>query len=214
MALAQRDLFIDVADGSLVTSISNNTPSTFPPLVQGDTISFRVFLLQRTNSFPNSLPIYTYLNNASMSMRMGIGPKDGTPGSTLFTSQFSWTASTDNTYFYGDFPLNTSGISDAIGPAESAQLWFEIELTNFNGLPWTVFQRKVPVQAEVIESATIEVPGGQVGITQSDADARYLRRQISGIIYLEDINNPGQFIALYNENGSLKVDNVGGTLPP
>lgn len=212
--MAQRDLYVDTNDGSLVTSNTDQTPAPFPPLIQGDTISFRVFLLQRTVSFPNAQPIYTIINNAGMTMRMGIGPKDGTPGSTLYTSQFTWTASADNTYFAGDFPLNTTGIGSIIGTGENASLWFEIEITNSNGLPWTVFQRKVPVQAEVIESAAIDVPGGQVGLTQADADARYLRRQISGIIYLEDINNPGQFIALFNQDGSLQVQNVGGTLPP
>lgn len=179
-------------------------------MVQGDVLSLRIYLLSRNGGQFGPSP-YSIINNAGLSLRAGIGPKNGTPGSALYTSQFTWTVDAANTYFEGDFPLNTTGIATAIGAGESADLWFELELTNSTGFPWTVLQKKVPVQAEVIEGASVDVPAGQTAITVQDADARYLKRTNLKAIYLEDINNAGQYIVLYNENGTLISAPVTGT---
>jgi len=211
--MAQRDIYIDTDANEVVTSDFDSTPKSLPPMIQGDTLSLRIFLLARTTTFTLGAQPYSILNNAALTLRMGIGPKDGNEGSVLFTSQFTWSKSADNTYFYGDFPLNTEGIGDEIGDSESAKLWFEIEVTNDNGFPWTVLQKNIPVQAEVIESASVEVEAGQTALTVQDADSRYLKRSGLKAIYLEDINNPGQYIVLYNENGTFKADPVTGTPP-
>lgn len=210
--MAQRDLYVDTDANQLVTSEANSSPAPFPPLIQGDTISLRIFLLARTKGFDFTPPIYTILDISNMSCRVGLGPKDGLAGSVLYTQQFTWLKDSVNQCFYGDLPLNTTGIAQRIGSSENSDVWFEIEITQ-NGFPWTVLQRKIPVQAEVIESNAITTPPGLTALSAEEANAIFLKRRVSGVIYLEDINNPGQFIALYNENGSFQASPVSGNLP-
>jgi len=208
--MAWRSIYVDTDSNDVVTSPTDNTPAPLPPMVQGDVLSLRIYLLSRNGGQFGPAP-YSIINNSGLTLRAGIGPKDGTTGSALYTSQFSWTPDTLNQYFAGDFPLNTTGIGTAIGPNESADLWFELELTNSTGFPWTVLQKKVSVQAEVIESAAVEVPVGQVALTLADARSQFLARAHLKAIYLEDINNDGQYIVLFNENGTLVSTPVTGT---
>jgi hypothetical protein len=49
-------------------------------------------------------------------------------------------------------------------------------------------------------------------MTAEDANASFLKRKISGPIWLEDIRNPGKFLVLFNQDGSLQSDPVGDPL--
>lgn len=215
------DLYVDTYSGKSVTSELDSTPANLPRFIQGDTFNMRVYLLARTKNWPlgdnsdpaNKKPPYLIINNSTLTLKAALGVKDGLPASTLYTQQFSWSKDANNQYFYSTFPMNTAAIATLIGANPSANAWFELEITDA-GLPWTVLQENITVQAEVIDTNTaLTVPAGQTAMGAEEARATFLSRKISGPIYLEDINNPGQYIALYNENGSLKVDNVGGTLP-
>lgn len=220
------DLYVDTYSGKSVTSDTNNTPAPLPRFIQGDTFTLKIYLLSRTKDFPqgdnsdpaNPKPPYLIINNADLSLKAALGIKDGIPASTLYTQQFTWDKGSDpgfpsRTFFTATFPMNTSLISDLIGAKANAQAWFELEVTD-SGLPWTVMQELVTIQAEVIDTNVVVVPPGLTAMSVEQALATFLKRQVKGIIYLEDINNPGQFIALFNENGSLQEQNVGGTLPP
>jgi hypothetical protein len=57
------------------------------------------------------------------------------------------------------------------------------------------------------------VPSDDTPLSLETARQLFLGRIIKGTYFLEDINNPGQYIALFNQNGTLQVQNVGGNLP-
>ena len=78
--MAQFDLYIDTVAGTLVTGPANPTVAIMPRLTQGDTISLRIYLLARTVTYPVANP-FSIINNANLSLKVAIGPKDGTPGS-------------------------------------------------------------------------------------------------------------------------------------
>lgn len=209
--MANFDLYIDVVANEIVLGSSNTQTAAFPRLVQGDTISLRIYLLARNSTWPQTNP-YNIINNSALSLKVALGPKNGTAGSTLYTQQFTWARDATSSYFYADFPLNTAAIGTLIGSAESAAAWFEVEYTQ-NGFPTTVLQKSVNIQAEVIETGTITVPPGLTAMSAEEANSKFLQRKISGAFYLEDINNAGTYIAIYCEDGALKAEPVTGTLP-
>lgn len=174
-------------------------------------MSLRIYLLARTTTYPASTP-YSIINNAALTLKVALGPKDGTAGTTLVTNQFTWAKDAANQYFFADLPLNVAAVATLIGAAERANTWFEIEYTQ-NSVPTTVLSKSVSIEAEVIESGSLVVPAGATAISAEECNASFLKRKISGAFYLEDINNPGSYIAVYNENGSLKAEPVTGTLP-
>lgn len=176
--MAQFDLYIDTYSGTLVSGVSNSAAATLPKLVQGDTITLRIYLLARTPTYPISTP-YTYINNSALSLKVALGPKNGTPGSTLYTQQFTWTKDALNQYFTADFPLNTSGINTLLGSSATATAYFEIEYTQ-NAYPATVYQEQVTIHAEVIETGSLTVPNGETGISAETANAVFLKTENSG----------------------------------
>lgn len=208
--MASIDLYVDTYSGELVRGVSSSSVIPVPRFTQGDTVSFRVFLLARTDTYPTSTP-YTKVLTTGLSLKMALGPKTGAAGSTLYTQQYTWTSAADNTYFYADFPLNTSGISTLLGSGETATAWWEIEYTQ-NGYPTTVLQKSVTVHAEVIETASVTTPAGLTAMSAEEANATFLKKKIPGAIYFEDINNPGSYIAVFNENGELRAQ-AAGTIP-
>lgn len=209
--MAQFDLYVDTYSGEFVMGSANAGIAPLPRFVQGDTISLRIYLLARTPTYPISNP-YSIINNATLSLKVALGPKNGTAGSTLYTQQFTWSKDATNSYFFADLPLNTAAIDLRIGTAETATAWFEIEYTQ-GGFPTTPVQKEVTIHAEVIETGVLTVPAGQTAMSVEEANAKFLQRKISGAIYLEDINNPGSYMAVYHENGALKAEVVTGTLP-
>ncbi|HEX2620752.1 MAG TPA: hypothetical protein VHL11_11405 [Phototrophicaceae bacterium] len=214
------DLYIDTATGKAVRSDQDPTIVPLPRFFQGDTFGLNVYLLKQNvkTGFPNA-PAgespYSIILNSAMTMKAALGVKDGLAGSDLYTWQYTWVAAgtEKESYFTGSFPMNTAGIRTLLGSKASARAWFEIEIT-VDGLPWTVLQEEVSVQAEVIDTDTVgDVPSDETPISLETARQLFLGRIIKGTYFLEDINNPGQYIALFNQNGTLQVQNVGGNLP-
>lgn len=203
--MAQFDLYVDTYSGELVQGVANPTITQLPRLTQGDTISFRVYLLARTTTYPLATP-YTVVNNAALTLKMGIGPKTGTAGSTLYTQQFTWAKDAQNQYFFADLPLNTAGITSLIGAAETGSAFFEIEYTQ-NGFPTTVLQKAVTLQAEVIETGTITTPPGQTAMTVEEANALFLKRTNSGFYLLNETTGLKVFVYLHDD-GTVHMDPV------
>lgn len=213
------DLFVDTERGEFVRDPSNTSIVEPPRFVQGDTFGMNIYLLKpNPGNFPLSqsgkLP-YIVINNSGMSCKAALGIKDGLANSTLYTWQFTWTPETDDlgrTYFNSTFPMNVAAIGTLIGSNENKETWFEIEIT-VDGLPWTVIQKKVTIQAEVIDSdTTLTVPTSETGLSVEQALQMFLKNKVK-VIYFEDINNPGQFIAAFNEDGSMHFDPVSGAIP-
>jgi len=196
--MAQFDLYIDTVSGELVTGPSNSTPALLPRLTQGDTISLRNYLLARTTTFPLSNP-YSIINNAALSLKAALGPKNGTAGSTLYTQQFTWSKDATNSYFFADFPLNTAAIATLLGSNPTATAWFEIEYTQ-GGFPTTVYQKEVTIHAEVIETGTITEPPGQTAISAEEAHATFLKRENTGFILLNEVTGRRAFVYLADDD--------------
>lgn len=196
--MAQFDLYIDTVSGDLVTGPANPAAATMPRLTQGDTISLRVYLLARTTTYPLSTP-FTIINNATLSLKAALGPKNGSAGSTLYTQQFTWTADATNQYFYADFPLNTAGIGTLLGSAATAPAWFEIEYTQ-NGFPTTVHQKEVTIHAEVIETGALTAPPGLTAISAEEVNANFLKRENSGFYLTNAVTGKKMFVYLGDDD--------------
>jgi hypothetical protein len=207
--MAQFDIFIDTTVQEVVRGFGDPTTALLPTFVQGDTPTLRIWPLVRTTTFNGGVP-YAYLSVAGLSFQVAIGTRVGN-SSLYYTQQFIWTADANNQSISATLPLNTSGIDTLLGTNSQASAWFEAKYLS-GGLPTTILDKQINVQASVIKAGALIVPPGATALTAEDANAAFLKRKISGSIFLEDINNPGSFIAVYNENGSLKADPVSGTL--
>jgi hypothetical protein len=203
--MAQFNLYVDTYSGELVSGIANTTVTTLPRMTQGDTISLRIYLLERTATYPLSNP-YAVINNASLSLKVAIGPKTGTAGSALYTQQFTWAKDATNSYFYADLPLNTAGITTLIGAAESGIAWFEIEYTQ-GGYPTTALSKTLTIHAEVIETGTITVPPGQTAMTVEEADGRFLKNENTGFTLVNQTTGAKVFAYLHDD-GTVHFDPI------
>lgn len=178
--MAQFDLYVDTYSGKVVGGPTNPAVATLPRFTQGDTISLRIYLLARTPSFPYGTP-YSVINNAALSLKVALGPRNGTAGSALYTQQFTWARDATNSYFFADLPLNTAAITTLLGAAETATAYFEIEYTQ-NALPTTVLQEAVTIYAEVIETGVVTVPAGETALSAEVANATFLKNENNGFV--------------------------------
>lgn len=203
--MAQFDLYIDTSSGELVGGLNNPSPAPLPRLVQGDTISLRIYLLARTNSYPYASP-FSYVSNANLSLKVALGPKTGTPGSALYTQQFTWQKDTNNQYFLADLPLNTEAIATLLGANATANAWLEVEYTQ-GGYPTTVFQREVSIHAEVIETGSLAVPAGATAMTAEEANAIFLKRENTGF-FLTNPNTGKKMFVYLGDDDTLQASIV------
>ena len=193
--MAQFDLYIDINGGQLVTGAANSTPAPAPPFVQGDTPTFRIFLLQRTATYP--VTPYTAVPIGGLTLEAALGTKVGS-GGTIYTQQLAWTPSADPNnpnYWIATFPLNTAAVTTLLGSNPNAPAWFEVKYVS-GGVPTTVLQQLMTVQASVIQGAGVVVPPGLTPVSAEFANATFLTRNISGAIYLVNPNT-GKKVALY-----------------
>ncbi len=200
------NLYVDTLSGDLVTGTANTTAAPLPRFIQGDTITLNIYLLQRTQTYPFTSP-FSIISNANLSLKVALGPKTGTPGSTLYTQQFTWSKDANNQYFYASLPLNTAAISTLIGAAESATAWFEIEYTEA-GFPTTVLSKNVTIDAEVIETGTVTVPAGLTAMSAEEANATFLKRQVQGTIELVSPDGTKKCAMYYGDDGAMHFDPI------
>jgi hypothetical protein len=216
--MAQRTIYVDVDDNQIITSPIDATPAPFPALILGDSPLFKIVPLQRNNDGPGAGAFggtpYLFLNNASLSLKAGIGPKDGLANHILYASQFTWDKDLLNQAFTAEFALTQVALAALIGQNESAETWFELALINENGKPWRILQKRVSVQGQVITQDTLTgPPDGESALSLSEANGRFITRKIVGSLYFQDIDDPTKWIAVYNKGGSLQEDPVIGDLP-
>lgn len=205
--MAQFDIYVDTYSGESVAGPTNAALSPLPKFIQGDTPTYRIYLLARTTTYPISNP-YSIINNAALSLKVALGPKTGTAGSTLYTQQFTWSRDATNSYFTATFPLNTAAIATLLGSGESATAWFEIEYTQ-DAVPTTVLQKNVTIDAEVIETGSLTTPPGSTAMSAEEANAVFLKREITGQIILINATDSTKKVILYcDENGSFRADTV------
>jgi hypothetical protein len=196
---ARQDFYIDTYARALVAGPLTVRAGSLPYFVQGDTLTWRIYLLERLTTYPD-VP-YGIVNNAALSLKAALGPKDGQAGSALYTQQFTWTADAQNQYFEATFPMNTAGIASLLGSAASATAWLEIKYYQ-DAVPTTVFQQQVTVNAEVIETTPLSALVGDTAVPLAYAEATYLKAENEGFVlvnrttgarlqlYLADDNSP------------------------
>ena len=204
--MAKFDLYVDTVSGELVTGPNNLRPGLLPRLTQGDTVTLNIYLLARTTDYPNGVPLQI-INNANLSLRVAIGPRDGTAGSTLDTQQFTWSKDSQNQYFYADFPMNTAAIATLIGAKDSdSSHWFEIEVGASGGYT-TVYSQQVKVYAEVIETTPLVTPPGATAVTLEFVKATCLQNTNSGFVIVNP--NTGAKVQVYvGDDGAFHADPI------
>lgn len=192
--------------GALVVGPLNAVAQPLPKFVQGDTIQMRVYLLDRTSTYPLGTP-YTITSNGAFSLKVAIGPKDGTAGSSLLTQQFTCPADSLNQYFTVSLPLNTAAITAAIGSASFVDTWLEFEISQ-GGLYTTVLQKSIRIEAEVIDPASLTVPAGSTAISAEEVNAQFLKREIHGAFVLVN-DTTGQSVTCYlGDDGAVHWDPI------
>lgn len=205
--MAQFDIFIDTNRQKIVRSFTDPTIVPAPPFVQGDTPTLRIWPLIQTAAFQQSQTPYAYLGTGGLSLEVALGTRVGN-SSLIYTQQFVWTPDANAQYFAAQFPLNTAAIDTLLQTNSQAQAWFEVKYLS-GGFPTTILDESVQVQAAVIKPGALVVPPGATALTAEEANAAFLKRKISGAIYLEDVKNPGQYTAVFIENGALKATPAG-----
>lgn len=196
--MAYATLYIDTLSGALVTGVNNATESQLPKLVQGDTIAFRIYLLERSTTFPYTSP-FSIVNNADLSLSVAIGPKDGTAGSTLYTQQFTWAKDGANQYFYANLPLNTANITSLLGSAATASAFFEVQYVQ-NGYATTVYQEACTIHAEVIEAGSVVAPVGQIAATLDYVNSSFVKNENNGFVLANATTGNKVFVYLGDDN--------------
>lgn len=158
------NLYIDTIRKESVIGQTNPLAAPFPPLVQGSTVPMRIYLM---DSFTGSS--YSYIPVAGTTLEVALGRKRGNGGGTYYTQQFTWTPSSDlaQPFFEADFPMNTSGVDNALGSAASVFAYLEIKKITA-GIPDTVLVKKVKIEATVIHDNVLVTP---VGLTPTSAEA-------------------------------------------
>ena len=121
---------------------------------------------------------FTAIPVSGLTLEMALGRKVGN-SSTLFTQQFTFTASDDlaDPYFSADLPMNTAAIATLLGSSAQADAWFEVKLLD-GGLPRTVLSRLVRVQAAVIKDGGLEEAALPTPISAETCQALFLQRTI------------------------------------
>jgi len=188
-----------------VAGPTNPNVVTLPALVQGDTLTLNVYLLTRNASYPLSNP-FTILNNAGLTLQMAIGDKVGN-ATNYYATQFIWAADAANQYFTAQLALNTAAITALLGANSSAQAWLHVEYLQ-GGLPTTVLERQVTLQAAVIKAGgNAPLPPGLTPLSAEYANATFLTRQIVGAVVW--VSPAGKKFAQYcDDDGTVHVDPV------
>src|ERR1051325_1508353 len=140
------NLWIDTDRNKAVGGLSDSSLAQLPAFVQGDSLNFRLRFLRGFSRLGD----YTPIPVAGLTAEMALGTRIG--DETLYTQQFTWTASDDlaDPYFYAVLPMNPPAITTLLGDEESALAWFEVKLLD-GGLPRTVLSERVRIQASVIK---------------------------------------------------------------
>jgi hypothetical protein len=202
--MAQYSLYVDVVANQLVLSDQSNQQVDMPPLVQGDTPTFNIYLLNRNATYPVSNP-FSIQSTAGLSLQVAIGTRVG--NSTLYyTQQFAWTADAQNKYFTATLPLNTVAIDGLLNSASDASAWFEIKYLQ-NLVATTVLDKQVTIKASVIKAGALVVPPGQTPISAENANAVFLKRRIQGAIELVSPDGTRTAVLYVSNDGVCHFDN-------
>lgn len=185
--MATRDLYIDTDREESVASADDQTIATLPKFTQGDSLPLRVWLLVGFDRLGSS----AFIPVEGITLQVALGTKVGNVA-TIFTQQYTWTASDDlgQPYFEAVLPMATEEIDELLGESGSVKAWFEVKMVE-SGLPRTILSKEVTIYAAVIKPDTAEVAAGLTPLSAEAANATYLQRDIVGPIRIFHVNGKG-----------------------
>ncbi len=183
--MAEYDLYIDCDSCRIATSDEDNTPKALPRLVQGDTPTFRIYLLKGYSRASEYELIPTDELTIQVALREGLISGSGSLGA-IVASQYVWTA-VDGTYFEATFQLTTEELDDALGSSKSLDCTLEIKYLN-GGVPTTVLQQACKIYAAMIEPDSVMPVATPTPLSAEAAEATYVRQRHRGAIILESAN--------------------------
>ena len=203
--MALFDIFIDKAARKAVQGIASNTIVDLPPFVQGDTPTFRITILDRSPSYPLGIP-YVAIPTAGLTLQVALGTRVG-GATTYFAQQFTWVPDPGGApNWSAQFALNTAGINTLLGNDTSDQAWFEVKYLS-GGLPTTVMDELVTVQAAVIKPGVLVVPPGLTAISAEEVNQAFLRKSNNGFTLISPDGSKQAFLYLGND-GAFHVDPI------
>lgn len=200
-----QDIFIDLNSGLAVTGPSNPTPAALPAFVQGDTLSLRLWLLQRTTTFPTNP--YTLVPVAGLTLQAALGSKVGS-GGTVYTQQLTWAPSVDPVnpnYWTATFAMNTAAITTLLGSNATAAAIFEVKTVS-GQVPTTILQTAVVVNAGVIQAGGVVVPAGLNAASVEYVNATCLTRAIVGQFTMQNPTTGKLFAVYIGDDGTFHTD--------
>lgn len=186
-------LFIDIKNRRLVTSLTSPGEFRLPALIQGEVINFQVFFVQPTG---NPVAPLEYVDFSGSTLEIGICGGTGQPTGTLddpdpTTAAYQNVFSEITNGFSGQLDLRTQEIADLIGSGSSKSSTFEVELTPpaENGIKY--LQTPVTIKAAVIEpGSTVPQPKGDY-LLKTEAEAGYVKK----------VGDDGDTIIMTSPNG-------------
>jgi hypothetical protein len=203
--MAQFDIFIDTNSQTVVRGFTDSTTVPLPAFVQGDTPTLRIWPLVRTVNFLGPTP-YAFLGTAGLTLQVAIGDRIGNT-TVYYTQQFTWVADALAQSFSAQLPLNTAAITTLLGATSQASTWFEVKYLS-GGLPTTVLDASINVQAAVIKVGAVTIPAGATAISAEEVNASCLKRTISGVVILKN-DNTGKQVAMYlSDDGTVHFDPI------
>lgn len=171
------NLFLDVENKLLVTSLTNASP--FRGLATA--YQYAYYNFQVTPVRPNGNvtgTLYTKLDLDNLTLKMGIGARAGGEDLLAYTAPGSWTKNYDSGasgpgYFSGAFDLNTTEMNTAVGSSDSISSFFEIQLGD-SGNYRTAYNSAITIYATVMTS-------GAAASLPTVADQYYTKEEIAGL---------------------------------
>ena len=198
-------IYIDTLARQVVQSPVNSAVAALPPFVQGDTLTLQIQALQPTGQLVQ--PVYTIVSVAGLTMEVAIGTRIGS-GNTIYAAQYAWTPDINN-FFSAALALNTAAINTLLGTNQSASAWIEVKLINGLGVPTTILDQQITIQAAVIQNGNLTpVPPGGTAASLEYCNAQFLSRLIQGQIILESPDGTKKAALYLGDDYTLHCDPI------
>lgn len=171
------NLFLDVENKLLVTSLTNASPFRgLSTAYQYAYYNFQVTPVRPNGNVTGTL--YTKLDLDNLTLKMGIGARAGGESLLAYTAPGSWTKNYDSGssgpgYFSGAFDLNTTEMNTAMGSSDSISSYFEIQLGDSSNYR-TAYNAAITIYATVMTS-------GAAASLPTAAEQYYTKTETAGL---------------------------------
>jgi hypothetical protein len=206
--MALLKLVVNRAAGTLVRSQSNPASFVIPPLVQGDTLSLEVSVVEDNPTA--GIGRVSYVSLGGYSLKIGIGAEPKGDGSiTPFALETSFTLNTEQIAFTGTLALTATALTTWLGTSASKQGWLEVELYDTSASRYeTVYGGPVQIRAQLLAvGSTVALPT-DYALGAAQAAATYVRKvgAAGESIILTSANGTKQVLLYVDDDGSFHAD--------